>query len=71
MQTNVNEYSFLKIGEERIGQYRNRTQASKAAKWLSRTGVKHRIMLTTTYRDLMPRLCWMVVLGTPGAGDLL
>lgn len=63
------EYSFLKPGEERIGEYRNRTTAAKVARWTSRTGIKHRIVLTTTYRNLVPRLCWAVVLGKPGLGD--
>ena len=53
------DYSF--IFDERMGQYRSRRHAADEAKRLTaKTGVAHWIKLTTTYRDLAPRICWAV-----------
>ena len=60
----------LTIAEERLGQYASKHRAIRMARLeTQQTGVQHRICLTTTYRNLMPRVCWTVVLGCPGRGD--
>ncbi|HUU89198.1 MAG TPA: hypothetical protein VMX17_15800 [Candidatus Glassbacteria bacterium] len=62
-------FSFIKRNDERIGQYSSHSRAVRAARLLSNTGIRHRVMLTTTYRNLDERICWMVILGIPGRGD--
>lgn len=59
------------IDDERIGQFKTRKNAEQYARIETNRmkGVKHRVCLTTTYRDFEPRVCWTVVLGIPGAGD--
>jgi len=60
----------LTIAEERLGQYASKHRAVRMARLeTQQTGARHRICLTTTYRNLMPRVCWTVVLGCPGRGD--
>ena len=63
-------YTFLTKEEERIGQFSRRKGAEDwARREHSVTGLPHRVCLTTTYRNLIPRVCWTVVFGTPGRGD--
>lgn len=62
--------SRMWISDERLGQYKTRGAAERAARRERReTGIVHRIQLTMTYRDLESLLCWTVVAGMPGIGD--
>jgi hypothetical protein len=66
----MKDYSFITSKEICLGQYPNREWAEMMARIeIASTGLAHRICLTTTYRDLTPRICWTVVLGEPGKGD--
>jgi len=59
------KFSHINSKDERIGQYRNKSSAILAAKLETmRTGVKHMPYLTHTYRDLVPRICWTVKIGS-------
>ena len=49
-------YAFIK--DDRIGQYRSRAKDLRVAKERSKGNIKIGIILTTTYRDLVPKLCW-------------
>jgi len=61
---------FLRPSEQRHGQYATEKIAEKMARAeIVRTGKRHRIMFTHTWRNLEFRACWMIVLGTPGRGD--
>lgn len=53
----------LKQSEERNFQFFNKQQAQQAARAeTARTHRKHQAFLTTTYRDLIPCICWTVIL---------
>lgn len=57
------KYSFISRDQEHDYQYASKTRASQAAQIaFIVTGRPHQIFLTTTYRDLEPRICWAVVL---------
>ena len=54
--------SMLSEAEEHGTQFSQKKKAALAARIESRrTGVKHTHYLTTTWRDLVERLCWTVV----------
>ena len=57
------DYSFIDSIDERIDQFASKAKAILTARLLTQnTGRKHQIILTTTYRNLQPRLCWGIIL---------
>ena len=59
----MREYSFIKREEEHSFQFSSKSKALKIAKQQTReTGRNHQIFLTTTYRNLVPRICWTTCL---------
>ena len=66
----VNKGDAMKmITDEKLGQYSTRRHALRAARTETRrTGARHRIIMTTCYRDLAPMICWAVYLDR-GAQD--
>lgn len=57
------KYEMISKDDERVGQYSSRQRATLQANiQTAQTGMKHQIFLTTTYRNLLPMVCWTVVL---------
>ena len=57
------EMALICRNEEHAGQFASRTRAmAEARRESTRTGQKHSIILTTTYRNLVPRTCWAIYL---------
>lgn len=67
-----NVFSMIRESEEHDFQFHNKRKAQLAANIEStRTGRTHQIFLTTTYRNLIPRVCWTVVLAMHWEGTNL
>ncbi len=59
----TNEMSMITAADEHDFQFASKQRAQLAARIETvRTGHKHQAFLTTTYRDLTPRICWYVCL---------
>ena len=59
----MKSYSTITRDEERTGQFSRKTDAVEFAKMETmRTKRQHQVFLTTTYRNLIPRVCWTVCL---------
>ena len=57
------EYSMITEEEEHDYQFSSKRRAQQSSRLLTTTTHRtHQIILTTTYRDLIPRVCWAVVL---------
>ena len=57
------EMSMIDKDEEHLGQFSSAKRALLYARMEGmRTGCKQGIILTTTYRNLIPRICWGVYL---------
>lgn len=59
---NSQHLSMLQEREEHGSQFSRKAKAMQAARIESqRTGVRHTHYLTTTWRDLIERLCWTII----------
>jgi len=57
------EYSMITIDEEHSFQFSSKHRAIQCARLETiHTGRKHQHILTVTYRDCIPRVCWYVCL---------